>query len=238
MTDNFTTLSTREDRHVLTVLMSNPPVNLMDRAMLRDLRALADHLKSDTDIRAVVFRSANPGFFICHADLKIFLKKRPALPKSSRLNFIHTLFEDYRTLGKATIAVIEGRCNGAGTEFATSLDMQFVAIGRAFIGQFEVALGALPGGTGTQRLPALMGRSRALELILGCDELDAKTAELYGLVNRAITPEDIGPFVDNLAHRIASFPLEAIALSKKAVDHGARRSVHRSVGGNYFWQGD
>lgn len=219
MSGAFTTLRTAIAQGVMTVTLDNPPVNLMDRAMLRDLRALLDGLQQDRDIRAVVFRSALPDFFICHADLALF-KERPAPPKSEKLNFIHALFEQYRTLPKATIAMIEGRCNGAGTEFATSLDMQFAAVGRAFIGQFEVALGALPGGTGTQRLPALMGRSRALELILGCDEIDAEMAERYGLINRALPPDAIGPFVDKLARRIATFPLDAIALAKQSVDHG------------------
>lgn len=220
MTEPFSTLHCDVAGRIMTVTFDNPPVNLMDRAMLRDLRSLLDRLQQDADIRVVVFRSANPDFFVCHADLGLFLKDRPAPPKSSKLNFIHTLFEGYRTLPKATIAVIEGRMNGAGTEFATSLDMRFAARGRAWIGQFEVALGGLPGGTGTQRLPLLMGRARALELILGCDDLDAETAALYGLVNRAIEPEKIGGFVDTLAQRIASFPAEAIALAKQAVDHG------------------
>lgn len=220
MTEPFSTLHYDVTGRIMTVTFDNPPVNLMDRAMLRDLRSLLDRLQQDADIRVVVFRSANPDFFVCHADLGLFLKDRPAPPKSSKLNFIHTLFEGYRTLPKATIAVIEGRMNGAGTEFATSLDMRFAARGHAWIGQFEVALGGLPGGTGTQRLPLLMGRARALELILGCDDLDAETAALYGLVNRAIEPEKIGGFVDTLAQRIASFPAEAIALAKQAVDHG------------------
>lgn len=220
MTPNFATLSTAVDAYVMTVTIAHPPVNLMDRAMLGDLRALLDFLKGDNDIRVVVFRSGDPDFFVCHADLSLFLKDRPAPPRSAKLNFIHTLFEEFRTLPKATIAVIEGRCNGAGTEFITSLDMQFAAIGKAWIGQFEVALGGLPGGTGTQRLPALMGRSRALELILGCDALDAETAAHYGLVNRALPPDRIDAFVDRLARRIASFPLKAIALAKQAVDYG------------------
>jgi enoyl-CoA hydratase/carnithine racemase len=219
MTEAFTTLRIAMVRGVMTVTLDNPPVNLMDRAMFRDLRSLLDALQQNPEVRVVVFRSAIPEFFICHADLGLF-KERPAPSKSTRLNFIHTLFEQFRTLPKATIAVIEGRCNGAGTEFAASLDMQFAAIGRAFIGQFEVALGALPGGTGTQRLPALMGRSRALELILGCDELDATMAERYGLVNRALPADEISVFVDALAQRIATFPLDAIKLAKKSVDHG------------------
>jgi enoyl-CoA hydratase/carnithine racemase len=220
MADPFTTLRTKIDGRVMSVVFDNGPINLMDRPMLRDLRSLLDKLQEDLEIRVVVFRSANPDFFICHADLSIFLKDRPAPPKSAKLNFIHTLFEGYRTLPKATIAVIEGRSNGAGTEFATSLDIRFAALGRAYIGQFEVALGGLPGGTGTQRLPTLMGRARTLEFILGCDEFDAETAERYGLVNRAIQPERIDSFVTQFAQRIASYPLDAIAAAKKAVDCG------------------
>jgi enoyl-CoA hydratase/carnithine racemase len=96
--------------------------------------------------------------------------------------------------------------------------MRFAAKGRTWIGQFEVALGLLPGATGSQRLPALVGRSRALELILGCDEIDADTAERYGLVNRCVPPEALADFVDRLATRIASFPAEAVKLAKRAVD--------------------
>ena len=222
-TDRYSTLRTEHDGRVMTIMLDHPPINLMDRAMFGDLRKLLAFLQGDSEIRAVVFKSAVPDFFIAHADLGIFLKSdRRELPKperSTKLNSIHALFEGYRTLRKATIAVIEGKTNGAGTEFALSLDMQFAALGRATIGQFEVALGCLPGGTGTQRLPPLIGRSRTLELILGCDDLDARTAELYGLVNRALGPDEIGSFVDRLARRIASFPLEAIALSKQSVDN-------------------
>jgi enoyl-CoA hydratase/carnithine racemase len=220
MAEPFTTLRTKIDGRVMSVVFDNGPINLMDRQMLRDLRGLLDQLKNDTEISVVVFLSANVDFFICHADLSMFLKDRPAPPRSTKLNFVHTLFEGYRKLPKATIAVIEGRCNGAGTEFATSLDMRFAALGRALIGQFEVALGGLPGGTGTQRLPTLMGRARALEFILGCDDLDAEMAERYGLINRAIHPERIKSFVMQFAHRIASFPLEAVAKAKQAVDAG------------------
>ena len=220
MAEPFTTLRIKIHGRVMSVVIDNGPINLMDRPMLRDLRVLLDQLQDDPETRVVVFRSANPDFFICHGDLGIFLKDRPAPPRSTKLNFIHTLFEGYRKLAKATIAVIEGRCNGAGTEFVTSLDMRFAALGRALIGQFEVALGGLPGGTGTQRLPMLMGRGRALEFILGCDELDAEIAERYGIVNRAVHPDQLEPFVSELARRIASFPLEAIAKAKQAVDYG------------------
>src|SRR5207249_4774819 len=98
-----------------------------------------------------------------------------------------------------------------------SCDMRFAALGRAVLSQPEVALGILPGGTGTQRLPRLMGRSRALEVVLGCDDFDAATAERYGWVNRALPANELGPLVDRLARRIASFPPAAVAEAKAAV---------------------
>jgi enoyl-CoA hydratase/carnithine racemase len=118
---------------------------------------------------------------------------------------------------KATIAVIEGRIGGGGSELALSCDMRFAAIGRAMLSQPEVALGIIPGGSGTVRLARLAGRSRALEIVLGCDDFDAVTAERFGWVNRALPPEELWPFVDRLAARIASFPAHAVAAAKASV---------------------
>src|SRR5437763_17077314 len=126
--------------------------------------------------------------------------------------------ERWRTLPQVTIAQLEGRARGGGSEFALSLDLRFGAIGRAILGQPEVAVGILPGGSGTQRLPRLMGRGRALEAVLGCDDFDAELAERYGWINRALPPAEIGPFVDRLARRIAAFPRLAVRLAKQAVD--------------------
>ncbi len=99
-----------------------------------------------------------------------------------------------------------------------SLDMRFGALGRAVLAQPEVALGIIPGGSGTQRLPRLLGRARALEIVLGCEDFPADLAERYGYLNRALPPAELGPFVERLAYRIASFPAEAIALAKAAVN--------------------
>ena len=126
--------------------------------------------------------------------------------------------ERWRTLPQVTIAQLEGRARGGGSEFALSLDLRFGAVGRAILGQPEVAVGILPGGSGTQRLPRLMGRGRALEAVLGCDDFDAELAERYGWINRALPPAEIGPFVDRLARRIAAFPRLAVRLAKQAVD--------------------
>jgi enoyl-CoA hydratase/carnithine racemase len=122
---------------------------------------------------------------------------------------------------KATIAKIEGIARGGGSEFALSCDMRFGALGRAVLAQPEVALGIIPGGSGTQRLPRLLGRARALEVILGCDDVPADVAERWGYLNRALPPEELGTFVERLASRIASFPSEAIALAKTCVDAAA-----------------
>ena len=129
----------------------------------------------------------------------------------------HGIVDRFRTMPKATIAKIEGRCRGGGSELALSCDMRFAARGKAILGQPEVGVGIIPGGSGCVRLPRLLGRGRALEIILGCGDFDADLAERYGYVNRALPAIDIDAFVKTLAYRIASFPAEAIALAKEAV---------------------
>jgi enoyl-CoA hydratase/carnithine racemase len=106
---------------------------------------------------------------------------------------------------KATIAVIEGIARGGGSELAMAFDMRFAALNKARLAQPEVALGIIPCGGGTQRLPQLVGRARAMEVILGCDDIDAATAEAWGYVNRALPADQLRPFVDQLANRIASY---------------------------------
>jgi len=219
MSEDLTTLHVAERGGIATVTLDHPPVNLFDPAMIGDCRRVFDRLAQRRDLRVVVFRSADPDFFISHADLTMFLGPVDEVPpKGARLNPLQALFEDLRTLPQATIGVLEGRACGAGTEFLTSCDMVFAARERAVLGQFEVAVGVLPGATGSQRLPRLLGRSRALEMILGCGEVDADLAERYGLVNRAVAADRLDEFVDRLATRIATFPAPAITLAKVAVD--------------------
>jgi enoyl-CoA hydratase/carnithine racemase len=118
---------------------------------------------------------------------------------------------------KATIAVIEGRAGGGGSELALACDMRFALRGAAFFNQPEVALGIVPGAGGTVHLPRLIGRSRALEVILGSNDIDADTAEKWGWINRAFDDGWLWPFVDDLAMRIAKFPIAAVAAAKEAV---------------------
>jgi enoyl-CoA hydratase/carnithine racemase len=125
---------------------------------------------------------------------------------------------------KVTIAKIGGRTRGGGSEIALAMDMCF-AVGKAIFGHPEVAVGLVPGGGATQRLPRLIGRGRALEVLLGCNDLSAELAERYGYINRALPAEELTPFVEKLARRIASFPAHAIAHAKAAVDTGAFSSI-------------
>jgi enoyl-CoA hydratase/carnithine racemase len=215
---SYKTLRVRLDRGVIFATIDNPPINLLDLELIGDLDRFGQAVEQAEDVRVVVFDSADPEFFIAHADVQL-IKALPKdiPPKSDELSLFHAMVDRFRTMPKATIACIEGRTRGGGSEFVLSLDMRFGALGRAVLSQPEVALGILPGGSGTQRLPRLMGRSRALEVILGCQDFPADLAERYGYLNRALPQEELRPFVDALAYRIASFPAESVRLAKQAV---------------------
>jgi enoyl-CoA hydratase/carnithine racemase len=217
--NGYNCLKIRLDRRVLFATIDNPPINLLDLRLMQDLDRLGRQVEADDDVKVVVFDSANPDFFIAHADVNLILLLPTEVPeKPTSLGAFHAMVDRFRTMPKVSIAKIEGRARGGGSEFVLSLDMRFGALGRAILGQPEVAVGIIPGGSGTQRLPRLLGRSRALEVILGCDDFPADVAERYGYINRALPPEEIGPFVERLAYRIASFPAEAIALAKASVN--------------------
>jgi enoyl-CoA hydratase/carnithine racemase len=216
--DGLDGLRVHLDAGIAWVTIDNGPINLLDGPLIFSLARLCQQIEADADVRVVVFRSANPDFFIAHADVGLILGlPTEPKPKPTELSFFHAMVEGWRNLPKATIAQLEGCTRGGGSELALSLDMRFAAIGRAVLSQPEVALGILPGGSGCQRLPRLMGRGRALEVVLGCDDFDAELAERYGWINRALPAEEIGAFVERLARRIASFPAEAIALAKQSV---------------------
>jgi enoyl-CoA hydratase/carnithine racemase len=207
---------------VTVVTIDHPPINLLDVTMLTDLARLEAEVRADETVRVVVFRSADPEFFVAHADLELIraLPREPQ-PAPTELGFFHALLERWRTLPVVTIAEIDGFARGGGSEFALSLDLRFASVEGAVLAQPEVALGIIPGGSGTQRLGRFAGRARALEIVLGCDDFDATTAAAYGWVNRALPRAELRPFVDRLAARIASYPREAVRLAKEAVDAAA-----------------
>jgi enoyl-CoA hydratase/carnithine racemase len=215
----FKALKLYVERGVAWLTIDHPPINLLDLLLIQELDRMGRALESDDFVRVVVLQSANPDFFIAHADVRLIQQLPKNVPqKPTRLSAFHQMVERFRTMPKATIGKIEGRARGGGSELLLSLDMRFGAIGRAIVSQPEVAVGIIPGGSGTQRLPRLVGRGRALEVILGCQDFSAELAERYGYINRALPAQELTRFVESLAYRIASFPASAIALAKASVD--------------------
>ncbi len=214
----FKFLKIRIDQGVAFVTIDNPPMNLLNMELVGEFSRLQRKVAKDDDVKVIVFDSADPDFFIAHFDVSILavLPDEPP-PKSNVLTGMHPICEAFRTMPKISIAKIEGIARGGGSEFVLALDMRFGAIGKAVLGQPEIVIGIIPGGGGTQRLPRLMGRSRAIEAVLSGNDFPAELAERYGYINRALPPEELTSFVENLAYRIASFPAESIALAKKAV---------------------
>ncbi|MFZ9127624.1 MAG: enoyl-CoA hydratase/isomerase family protein [Pseudomonadales bacterium] len=218
----YQTLSLSHDRGVCHVTISNPPVNVMTAELYQDLVAVTEALEMDDTIKVVVFQSADPDFFIAHFDVSLILTFPADGPaeKATKLSPFHEMCERVRTMPKATIVKMAGRAGGGGNEFAASCDMRFGVKGKTIINQMEVPLGILPGGSGTQRLPRLVGRGRAMEICLGGDDIDAQTCEAWGYLNRTFSSvEEMSDFVDALAARIASWPAEAIALCKASINN-------------------
>ena len=224
--EGYRFLKIRVDRGVAFVTIDNPPINLLTLELSAELLRLAGEILADEEVRVTVFDSANPEFFIAHFDVNVLamLGDQP-MPTVTELHDLDRATEAFRRMPKVSIAKIEGRARGGGSEFVLGLDMRFGAIGKAVLAQPEVGVGIIPGGGGTQRLPRLMGQARALEVVLGCDDFPAELAERYGYINRALPPEELTPFVESLAYRIAGFPAEAIALGKKSVQNAEEMSV-------------
>ncbi|MDT5017558.1 MAG: hypothetical protein QOD39_3718 [Mycobacterium sp.] len=207
------------DGAICRASVDNPPINLLDINLIGELAQFAQQVGDDDAVRVVIVDSADPEFFMAHADVTL-IQQLPTGDTSlhDEISPFDALGEAFRTMPKATIAVIEGIARGGGSELAMAFDMRFAALGKARLAQPEVALGIIPGGGGTQRLPRLIGRARALEIVLGCDDIDAATAEAWGYVNRALPADEVRPYVDRLASRIASYPAHVIAAAKRAVD--------------------
>ena len=185
-----------------------------------ELSGLTRELKADPDLLVVVVKSADPDFFLAHFDVEALLAMPVDGPAQRDLETseFHAMGERMRTMDKITIAQIEGRVGGGGSEFAQGFDMRFGVRGKTKVNQMEVPLGILPGGDGTQRLPRIVGRARAMEIIIAGDDLDAETAEKWGYLNRIFEADEIGPWVEALARRIASFPPQAVRLAKESVN--------------------
>jgi enoyl-CoA hydratase/carnithine racemase len=235
--DDYELLRIELKDRVATAIVDAPPINVMTLPLFGEIARFGQQVGDDDDVRVVVLESANPDFFIAHFDVAAILE----FPidddaQRSESNPFHQMCERFRTMPKATIAQIEGRVGGGGCELIQAFDMRFGVLGVTKINQMEVPIGILPGGGGTQRLPRLVGRGRALEIILGGEDLDAETAERWGLLNRALAPDEIGTFVEALAHRIASFPAEAVELAKRSVNAAELPLAEGLVEEGYLFQ--
>ena len=202
--------------------IDNPPVNVITRNLLDDLTRLSSELDADKDLLVFVLRSANPDFFIAHFDVSAILEfpmdKAGPGTRITPTPFTMTCVSAFALWTKSPSPRLRDASGGGGSELAMSCDMRFGVYGKTCVNQMEVPLGILPGGTGTQRMPRLIGRNRAIEVILGGVDMDAEMAERWGYLNRAFEPGKIGPYVEWLAQRIASFPVEAVRLTKQAIN--------------------
>ncbi|MEU3902835.1 enoyl-CoA hydratase/isomerase family protein [Streptomyces goshikiensis] len=219
--DAYATLRVSLEGGIARVTLDNPPVNVLDVALMADLRHLLTALRDDDSVRVIVFDSASPEFFIAHVDMTLvdapdaFDRFAGDLPDG--VNVFQALGELLRHQPQVTIVKLAGTARGGGAEFVAAADMAFAAIGRAGIGQIEALMGIVPGGGGTQYLAGRVGRNRALEAVLGAGLYDAETAERHGWVNRAVPAAELDGVVDRLARDIAALPEGVIAAAKRAL---------------------
>jgi enoyl-CoA hydratase/carnithine racemase len=209
------------DGRIVTATIDNPPINIMTLELYGELSRFSEELEADKDALVFVLKSADPDFFIAHFDVEAILQfpvDQPARRPTGNDNAYHAMTNRFATMDKVTIAQIEGRVGGGGSELSMHFDMRFGVRGKTIVNQMEVPLGILPGGTGTQIMPRLIGRNRAMEIILGGVDMDSDMAERWGYLNRALPANEIGPYVDKLARRIASFPEEAVRLAKQSIN--------------------
>jgi len=206
------------ERGVAWAVVDHPPMNLWDRELTPDLVGLIGAFEADDASRVLVLASANPEFFIAHADVGMILDMDPAVQgKEGEPAPINVLLGRLHASSKMSIALVQGIARGGGSEIALSCDLRFAAPNAVFA-QPEVALGIIPGAGGTQRLTRLVGRARALEIVLGCGDVPAEEAAAIGYVNRVIAAKNIVRVVRDLATRIAAMPQVAVAEAKRAVD--------------------
>jgi enoyl-CoA hydratase/carnithine racemase len=212
------TLTMSRDEAVLFVDIAAPPMNLLGPELVRDLVTLIRAAEGDDSIQVLVFRSADPDYFISHVDITRIAEYRAEAAKLTGEASIALLFRHLSASRLVTIAQIEGRVRAAGSEFVLACDMRFAARESAIFAQFEPAFGQVPGGGAAQHLTRLLGRGRALEVMLSGDDYDAELAERYGWINRALPATELDAFVAALARRIAWFPAAAHAAVKERVN--------------------
>jgi enoyl-CoA hydratase/carnithine racemase len=201
------------------VTFDNPPINLIDPVMIVALHDLLAEIEHDNRVAVVVFDRADVDFFLAHYDIAADQSAFNALP-AARTPFHHwaNLLIRLSRSRAVTISALRGRARGAGSEFVLATDIRFASRERAVLGQFEVGFAAVPGGGPSTRLPGMVGRGRAFEILLGGDDFDGGLAERYGYVNRAVPDAEFVGFVNAFAERVSRFDLLALADIKRFVN--------------------
>src|ERR1700722_4694129 len=193
------------------VTFDNPPLNVMGPQFVREFKEGIAAIEADADVKGLVFDSAREGAFLNHSDFFANFKELTSMPQGpTGLEAWPDLLVRLTRAPVVSIALIRGRATGNGSELALACDMRFASREKALLSQWEVGAGLVPGGGPMARLPRLLGRGRALEVLLTAHELNGDLAELYGYVNRSLPDALLDDFVDRLAQRIASFDKEAI----------------------------
>ncbi|MEM7455137.1 MAG: enoyl-CoA hydratase/isomerase family protein [Planctomycetota bacterium] len=235
--EGFKTFKAEEDSGILRVTIDFPPVNLQGQEMLADLNTLALRLERDRKIKVVIFQSAHPEIWVCHYDTNLLkeMSTEAVSRDEAQLLDLQSVLERISRLPQATIAKLEGFARGGGHEFALACDMRFAARGKFKFMQMEVGMGILPCGGGASRMARQTGLGRALEIILSARDFDADEAEAYGTINKALDPDEIGPYVDELASRIASFPAESINACKQTVYESIDKPIDEALKAEAYW---
>ena len=201
------------------VSFHNPPLNIFGPETLPQLDEVITALETDEDVKVVVFDSPVDGFFLTHYNFLAPLEESTSYPAGATgLQALPDMLARLSRAPVVSIASIRGRATGVGSELALASDMRFASREKAILSQWEVGAGLVPGGGPMARLPRLIGRGRALEVLLGADDIDGDLAELYGYVNRSLPDAELDGFVDALATRISSFDKQALAETKHLVN--------------------
>ena len=214
----FETLRVLREEAVLSAEIAAPPMNLFGPDLVRDLVSLIQQAEADNTVQVLVFSSGDPEYFIAHVDVTRIVEIRQEAVKLAGEASLGLLFRYLSASRLVTIAKIEGRVRGVGSEFVLACDLRFAARESAIFGQFEPAFGVIPGAGGAQHLVRLLGRARALEVMLSAEDYSADLAERYGWINRAFPATELDPFVRSLAHRIAKIPAAGRAIVKERVN--------------------